>query len=915
MQCGSCHHPPSSMIPCSSFCSLAGRVLDVWLIGAAVASAQAPVSDPTLDPSEYAPFNDALLGEHPRLLFDDAELAQMVIDIQSEPLKSHFDLVLGYLGASQAPNNGNFRSNATEAQRQGFWRMPTVALHYALTGSTTSRDRTIDYMEWIYSYEFWELPVGNNPEPNSGMAAGNMMVGAAICYDIMHDYLSVADPTFLEDYRQKLFYHAREMWYRGHIGGQGGYWQVDPQNNHRQHRDAGLLLCMLAAYDGNVEEEWMLRQVFDEAAFLAEYLPTDGTSHESSSYQAFGGSHLTLALEAADNCFGTNYLDSEFYQNVARFRVQSIAPGFGHFFMYGDMSDGTGGYNQYTMLAAARHAQPDLQDALDHLFDVNFRSFEFGWKGVIWRGSSELGGDYHNLPLVDHFEDLGITFMREGWDIGDAAAMFKCGPPGGFRLNEYRNDVKNGGYVNVAHDDMDANTFILFKDDEWVAETDRYSHNKKTANLNGILVDSKGQRPQGRSEGPVYLQPGTGGQDMTTMAYVTWEEDNIDTVVTEGEAQASYRGDLSRFRRSFIWRSGEYVLVLDDIRADQNRRIDWLIQSGSVNTRNESNLEFTLVKGSASCEFDVDATELLSAAKQTSPADHRNSILGWQQLRLTNTATDNLQVASAYDLWDKGSLTVTLSNVTATGATVTVTGNGINDTWAWTFATDNETASIIALEQTPNIVEEPSGEDVGVNESATLSVQRGGLGPISYQWYQGQVGDTSTPVGGNAPTLDTGALSEPTTFWVRITSSYGSIDSDAFLISLTSGFLLWVSDSGETDQSEAGDPDRDGLATLIEYALGMSATQPDRNRPHVDQSPGNVVLEFNVPTTPLMDVLYEVQTNSSLSGVWTTVLSKSADGDWTGSANYSEGTPADGLVPISVDVPNDQFIRLKVTRI
>ncbi|WP_269543147.1 heparinase II/III domain-containing protein [Cerasicoccus fimbriatus] len=890
-------------------------VLGVATLSALVASLSAqsvPTTDPTIDPANYAPFNDALLGEHPRLLFTEAELAQLQIDVTAEPLFTHYNKLLGYLGASQVPSSSNFRYDATEAQRQGLWRMPTVAMHYALTGNTTSRDRTVAYMEWLNGYTDWE----NGGEKNSGMAAANMMVGAAICYDIMHDYLSVADPSFLEEFRQKIFYHARAMYHLGHLGGQGGYWQVDPQNNHRWHRNAGLALCMLAAYEGNPEEEWMLREVFNELAFVAEYLPDDGTSHESPSYMVFGGAHLTLALEAADNCFGTSYLDIPFYQNAARFHVNNFAPGFRHFFMYGDGGDSLGGYGQYNMISAARHGEDDLLAAIDHLNSVNYGSYEFGWMGIIWRGTSQPGGDYHDLPLVQHFEDLGLTYMREGWDKGDAAAMFMCAVLGGYRLNDYRNDVINGGYINVAHDDPNANSFVLFKDDEWVAETDRYSYNKRSSNHNTILVDGVGQRPQGRNEGLQYSQPGTGGQDMTTLAHITWEEDNGDVVITEGEAQGWYRGALSRYRRSFIWKTGDYVLVLDDIRANQDREIDWLIQSGSVTTRSEPNLEFTLVKGNVSCQFDVDATESLSVAKVTSTADNRNTVLGFQQLQLTAAATQNLQIASVYDLWDHGSLTVNISNQTATGATISVTGNGVNDTWAWTFAPDNETPSTIALEQAPTVHEEPAGDPVGVNESAILTVGRGGLGPAIYQWYQGNVGDTSTPVGGDSPTLTTGPLSAPTTYWVRITTAYGTADSAAFQVDLTSGFLLWVENeiaSGPT--SEGGDADHDGLANLLEYALGMSPAQSENRRPSISTSSNMITLDFEVPASPLMDVLYEIQVSTSLTGDWSTVLAKSAGGEWTGDANYAEGPPTDGRVPVSVDLTPGQFIRLKVTRI
>lgn len=64
-----------------------------------------------------------------------------------------------------------------------------------------------------------------------------------------------------------------------------------------------------------------------------------------------------------------------------------------------------------------------------------------------------------------------------------------------------------------------------------------------------------------------------------------------------------------------------------------------------------------------------------------------------------------------------------------------------------------------------------------------LSISATGPGPFSYQWYSGQPGDTSSPVGGATGT----SLTVPQTFgqdsyWVRVTSSTGSRDSAEMMI-------------------------------------------------------------------------------------------------------------------------------------
>ena len=58
-------------------------------------------------------------------------------------------------------------------------------------------------------------------------------------------------------------------------------------------------------------------------------------------------------------------------------------------------------------------------------------------------------------------------------------------------------------YVNVAHDHPDANSFIIFGDGDYMAETDRYplKPGKLSTGHNTILINGLGQAVQGRSEG------------------------------------------------------------------------------------------------------------------------------------------------------------------------------------------------------------------------------------------------------------------------------------------------------------------------------------------------------------------------------------------------------------------------------
>jgi predicted extracellular nuclease len=79
--------------------------------------------------------------------------------------------------------------------------------------------------------------------------------------------------------------------------------------------------------------------------------------------------------------------------------------------------------------------------------------------------------------------------------------------------------------------------------------------------------------------------------------------------------------------------------------------------------------------------------------------------------------------------------------------------------------------------QAPSITAQPAATTVEPGASATLTVTASGAAPLHFQWYQGTSGDTSTPVGSDAASFTTGALSSTTSYWVRVTNGAGSTDS------------------------------------------------------------------------------------------------------------------------------------------
>ena len=85
----------------------------------------------------------------------------------------------------------------------------------------------------------------------------------------------------------------------------------------------------------------------------------------------------------------------------------------------------------------------------------------------------------------------------------------------------------------------------------------------------------------------------------------------------------------------------------------------------------------------------------------------------------------------------------------------------------------------------PSIVQQPSGSTITSGGAAQLSVNAAGTGPLSYQWYSGASGNTSSPVSGGSSATVLVSPSANTTYWVRVTGQCApSADSSSALVSV-----------------------------------------------------------------------------------------------------------------------------------
>ena len=142
---------------------------------------------------------------------------------------------------------------------------------------------------------------------------------------------------------------------------------------------------------------------------------------------------------------------------------------------------------------------------------------------------------------------------------------------------------------------------------------------------------------------------------------------------------------------------------------------------------------------------------------------------------LSVTATGSTPLSYQWYQGTSGTTTTpvgTNSSSFNTGSLTTTTSYWVRVTGQCSPPADSGTATVTVNPASctpPSITVPPTGTAITSGQSATLSVSATGTAPLSYQWYQGTSGNTTTPVGSNSSSFNTGALTTTTSYWVRVT--------------------------------------------------------------------------------------------------------------------------------------------------
>lgn len=117
------------------------------------------------------------------------------------------------------------------------------------------------------------------------------------------------------------------------------------------------------------------------------------------------------------------------------------------------------------------------------------------------------------------------------------------------------------------------------------------------------------------------------------------------------------------------------------------------------------------------------------------------------------------------------------------------TGALAADTSYWVKVT-NDAGSInsetvaVTINRPPTIASQPTSQSIYSGNTATLTVSAIGSAPFTYQWYRGNLGATTAPLGTNSPTFTTPVLTTTTKYWIKITNAFGEIQSNSITVTV-----------------------------------------------------------------------------------------------------------------------------------
>jgi hypothetical protein len=521
-----------------------------------------------------------LVGQHPRILFTQEEADAHAI-LAEKYMPGEWQLFVDDCLGHGYPTN-----YAIHGQQQ-WWYFSRLAIGIGMTRDQRLIDKGNVWLATAYE-EDWAFDDGKTV----GLDVSHKLAGFALLYDCLYNYLAQGER---DDYEELL--EEGLIKFRTHGYDIGDYWTNDYQNNHMHFRATASLYCAAILYDkfpGLQPEFDNVITVWRRIGYMS---PHDGSNHEGLNYSNYGGQMLYPGIYGLKHCTGMDLTAGEHYHNVGYYYIHHLVPGMVSGFGFGDAgnSAASSGPN-YLFQIAKSTRDPYIQYTAEKLRQKYANSFFLRQWFILFNDPLLEKRELTDLPLYRYFDDIGIVVSRSDWGTDATAVAFKCGPLGGKLINETRGTEYSWftDYVNVAHDDPDAGTFLLFSKGAFLTTGDGYEkEDKVTTQHSTFIVDDRTQY----GGGGAWCQP---EEDQGRYA---WQKDFFavdDRVVFSGDMKGVYP-NMSKLDRTFVSHRANYIIIYDDaVSSTAGRTFEWRLQTeGTLLSAGEKTYRISHGNGSA----------------------------------------------------------------------------------------------------------------------------------------------------------------------------------------------------------------------------------------------------------------------------------------------------------------------------
>ena len=192
-----------------------------------------------------------------------------------------------------------------------------------------------------------------------------------------------------------------------------------------------------------------------------------------------------------------------------------------------------------------------------------------------------------------------------------------------------------------------------------------------------------------------------------------------------------------------------------------------------------------LVETDGPREFYRMQVRLLSLPKIENPLPLTTGIDDGESVTFT-IDVDGPDVTYQWFFGESGDMTQPIEGATSK---TFITGALFEDAAYWVRVTNsagsrNSETARVSINRPPSIVIQPESTTIYEGDTATLSLEVTGSTPMSFQWYRGNVGVTTQPVGTNSSTFTTPALNSNTSYWVSVSNAFGITFSSQAIVSV-----------------------------------------------------------------------------------------------------------------------------------